>query len=102
MRRTHDEILARIVQRSAQALTAAAMLLAGVTFSIWLRRALPLTVYFATFVPSIVTILLVSSGEQSLKGGSGALGIALAFSGVVLLVAAKQALFELGRKGGTT
>lgn len=88
VRRTHDEIRARIVQRAAQSLTAIAMLLAGVTFAIWLRGALPLTVYFATFIPSIATILLVSSGEQVLKGGAGPWGVALAFSGVAGLFAA--------------
>jgi lipopolysaccharide export LptBFGC system permease protein LptF len=88
VRRTHDEIRARIVQRAAQSLTAIAMLLAGVTFAIWLRGALPLTVYFATFIPSIAAILLVSSGEQVLKGGAGPWGVALAFSGVAGLLAA--------------
>ena len=87
VRRTHDEILARIVQRSATTLTALAMLLAGVTGAIWLRGAMPLTVYFATFIPSIAAILLVSSGEQAIKGGAGAWGVALAFSGVTALFA---------------
>jgi hypothetical protein len=86
--RTQDEIVARLVQRSTTTFTAMAMLLAGVTFATWLRNAMPLTVYFATFVPSIATILLVSSGEQALKGGAGAWGVAVACSGLVGLAAA--------------
>jgi lipopolysaccharide export LptBFGC system permease protein LptF len=93
--RTHQEIRARIVQRIATALTAIAMLLAGVTGAIWLRNAMPLTVYFATFIPSIATILLISSGEQVLKSGAGAWGVALAFSGVLALFAASA--FALSR-----
>jgi hypothetical protein len=92
--RTHDEILARIVQRSVTTLTALAMLLAGVTGAIWLRGAMPLTVYFATFIPSIAAILLVSSGEQAIKSGAGAWGVALACSGVAALVALSAFAFS--------
>jgi hypothetical protein len=82
------------VQRSVTTLTALAMLLAGVTGAIWLRGAMPLTVYFATFIPSIAAILLVSSGEQAIKSGAGAWGVALACSGVAALVALSAFAFS--------
>ncbi|MDZ4829516.1 MAG: LptF/LptG family permease [Phycisphaerae bacterium] len=81
-----NEIVARIVQRGAQSMTAILMLLSGSILAVWLRHRPPLFVYVIAFVPAIIDILLVSSGEQILRTNASALGVAVSFSGNVVLV----------------
>lgn len=82
------EVVARLVQRSAQALTAPLMLLSGAILAVLLRRKAALLVYLVAFLPSIATILLISGGEQMLRDATRAAGFAVAYSGVVGLAVA--------------
>ncbi len=81
------DIDARIQQRFAQAVTAPLLLLLGALLAIQLRNATPLSVYVVAFLPAIADILLISGGEQMLRRGPSFLGVALLWSGNLLLVA---------------
>jgi lipopolysaccharide export LptBFGC system permease protein LptF len=87
VRKTRGDIVARIVQRANQALCAPLMLVLGAVLAIRLRGANPLQVYLLAFIPSIIDILLISGGEQRLKSELSAVGIVVATSGNVLLLA---------------
>jgi lipopolysaccharide export LptBFGC system permease protein LptF len=81
-----DEIVARTVQRIAQAMTAILMLLSGCILAVLLRHKPPLFVYLFAFLPAIIDIVLISGGEQMLRRETTILGIAVAFSGNALLL----------------
>ena len=80
------DIDARIQQRLAQSLTGPLLLLLGSLLAIRLRHSTPLVVYLVAFLPAIADILLISGGEQSLRGGPTISGYLLLWSGNVLLV----------------
>jgi lipopolysaccharide export LptBFGC system permease protein LptF len=82
------EVVARLVQRSAQALTAPLMLFFGAMLAILLRRKAALLVYLVAFLPAIATILLISGGEQMLRDATRVDGFAVAYSGVLGLAVA--------------
>ncbi len=81
-----NEVVARIVQRSSQAMTALLMLLAASIFAIGLRHRSTLVVYLLAFVPAIVDVLLISGGEQMLRRDVNVWGFLVAYSGNALLL----------------
>lgn len=87
IRLVRADIVARIVQRINQALSAPLMLLLGAVLAVRLRGANPLQVYLLAFVPSIIDILLISGGEQMLKQGTSALGVFVCTSGNLAIAA---------------
>ena len=80
------DILARLVHRGAQSLTALLLLLVGAVLALVMRNALPLTIYFLAFLPAIADLLLISGGEQMVKYGDAIPGTLVAFSGNALLI----------------
>ncbi len=80
-----DEIIARIVQRTSQAMTAFLMLLTGAVLAVLLRQRTPLFVYLLAFIPAIIDILLISGGEQMLRRGFSPAALVVAFGGNAVL-----------------
>ncbi len=60
-------ILSRIHERTALSVSGLVMMLLGATMAIWLRGALPLTVYFWSIVPAIVGLILISTGTDLVR-----------------------------------
>ncbi len=87
VRLVRADIVARITQRINQALCAPLMLVLGAVLAIRLRGANPLQVYVLAFLPSILDIMLISGGEQMLKGGTSVLGIVVCCSGNLMIFA---------------
>lgn len=83
--RVRADVVARIVQRINQSLSAPLMLLLGATLAIRLRGQNPLAIYLLAFLPSIADVLLISGGEQMLKEATTLGGVAVASSGNLLL-----------------
>jgi hypothetical protein len=86
MKSVRDDVTARIVHRSAQSFTALLLLLLGAVLAVYMRTALPLTIYLIAFLPAILDILLISGGEQMVKYGDFFAGTFVAFSGNGILL----------------
>lgn len=87
-----------IVQRFAQSVSIALVLLLGATLAVWLRRALPLTVYLLAFLPAIGNILMIAGGQQVMRNGHALPGALLMWGGnALLLVVLLWAWFRLSR-----
>lgn len=82
------DIDARMQQRIAQSLLAPLLLFLGAVLAILFRSATPLAIYALAFLPSIAAILLISTGEQELRGGPSLAGEVVLWSGSGLLIAA--------------
>lgn len=80
------EIMARLVQRSAQSMTAILLLMLGAVLAVLMRHSLALGIYALAFVPAIADVLMISGGEQMIKYGDEFSGIVLAWSGNGLLI----------------
>lgn len=80
------DIAARIVHRSAQSFMALLLLLLGAVLAVYMRNALPLTIYLIAFLPAIIDILLISGGEQMVKYRDFGPGTLVAFSGNGILL----------------
>ena len=86
VRRVRADIVARIVQRINQSLSAPLMIVLGAVLAVALRGTNPLQVYLLAFLPAILAILLVSGGEQMLKEKTSLLGILVASLGNIGLL----------------
>ena len=82
------DIDARIQQRIAQSLLAPLLLLLGSVLAVVLKHTQPLYIYLLAFLPSIVSILLISTGEQTLRSGPGFKGQLLLWLGLGIIVVA--------------
>jgi lipopolysaccharide export LptBFGC system permease protein LptF len=80
------DIDARIQQRLAQSLMAPFLLLLGAVLAVTMKTSVPLVVYLVAFLPSIVAILLISTGEQELREGPNVIRELVLWSGNVLLL----------------
>jgi hypothetical protein len=80
------EIMARLVQRSAQSMTAILLLMLGAVLAVLMRHSLALGIYALAFIPAIADVLMISGGEQMIKYGDEFSGIVLAWSGNGLLI----------------
>lgn len=85
-RSVRADIVARIVQRINQSLSAPLMIVLGAVLAVALRGTNPLQVYLLSFLPAILAILLVSGGEQMLKEKTSLLGILVASLGNIGLL----------------
>ncbi len=92
------EILARISQRCALAVTGMLLLLLGSVLAMALRNSLPLVIYLWAFLPSIIAILLISGGEQMIRDDSVIGGSLVLWSGNgILLVLIATTYLRLSR-----
>jgi len=85
-RSVRADIVARIVQRINQSLSAPLMIVLGAVLAVALRGTNPLQVYLLAFLPAILAILLVSGGEQMLKEKTSFLGVLVASLGNIGLL----------------
>jgi hypothetical protein len=65
----HDEITARLLSRYALSATGLLLITLGATLAMWLRESLPLTIYLWAFLPSILDLLLINTGEHMMRDG---------------------------------
>ncbi len=79
------EIRARMTSRFATSLTALLLLLLGATLAMWRRGDTPLTIYLYAFLPSVLGLILVSSGEHLVRDAAVVQGYALMWSGNAVL-----------------
>lgn len=80
------EIRGRLLKRYAMAMTAPLLLLLGATLAMWLRHATPLVIYLWAFLPSVVDLIVISSGEHVIRDGDVLAGTAIMWSGNVFMV----------------
>jgi hypothetical protein len=83
--RLQRAIVSRLLRRYALSVTAALLLLLGAMLAIWLRHSVPLIIYVWAFLPSVLDILLISSGDHMARGGQLLAGIGIMWSGNVLM-----------------
>ncbi len=79
-------IRGRLLKRYALSTTACLLLVLGAAMGMWLRESLPLVVYLWSFLPSILSIILISGGEQMIRDGQVAGGILVMWSGNAVLL----------------
>ncbi len=92
------ETTGRLQKRYALSMTALLLVALGATLALWRRESLPLTIYLWAFVPSIVDLVLISSGYQLVGDGHVAGGFMLMWSGnAVLLAMIAYAYVKLAR-----
>ena len=96
--RLRREIRARMTSRFATSLTALLLLLLGATLAMWRRGDTPLTIYLYAFLPSVLDLILISSGEHLVRDGAVVQGMLVMWSGnAVLLAIIGWALHRLSR-----
>ena len=83
------EIRSQLHERAATAVNIPLVLLLGTVMSMWLRRQVPLVIFFFCFIPTVAAFLTISSGQNMMQwdGMPLALGIAMAWSGNAALAA---------------
>jgi hypothetical protein len=75
------EIQSRLQRRLAMSVTALLLLMLGSTLAMWLRGSLPLVIYLWAFLPSIIDLILISSGDHLMRDGFVARGLFVMWSG---------------------
>lgn len=92
------DLLAEVNGRLARSLAALLLPLLGAVLAIWRRSAQPLEIYILSFVPTIVSILLISAGEQLIRSDREYIGMATLWSGSGLLaVILASSWMKMGR-----
>jgi len=81
----HREILSKLHERWAFAAAGFMMVITGAITALRLRYAQPLTVYLWSFFPALLTIILISGGQQSVNA-SGTRALPLLWLGIALLM----------------
>jgi len=84
--RLKRNVIARIHERTAMSVSCLVMMLLGSILAVSMRSALPLTVYFWSFIPAILGLVVISSGADLVKdvdqfGGADVLGLGVMWSG---------------------
>jgi lipopolysaccharide export LptBFGC system permease protein LptF len=79
------EITARLIKRYALSVTATLLLLLGATMAMWLRDSMPLTIYLLAFLPSVLNLILISSGDHVIRDNSIIGGLSVMWSGNIVL-----------------
>ncbi len=74
-------IRGRLLKRYALSATACLLLVLGAVMGMWLRESLPLVVYLWSFLPSVLSMILISGGEQMIRDGQVAGGTLVMWSG---------------------
>ena len=79
--RLERRIDGRLASRLAVSVTAPLMLLTGCVLAMLLRRRTPLAIYTIAFFPSILALILISSGEHLIRDGRMLTGGLVMWSG---------------------
>ena len=80
-------ISTRLLSRYALSVTAMLLLVLGATLAMWLRDGPPLVVFVWAFLPAVVDMVLISSGDHVARAGAMTGGILLMWSGNAMLLA---------------
>lgn len=80
------EVRARMMSRFANSATAPLLLLLGAVLAMWRRQSTPLAIYLLAFLPSVLDLILISSGEQLVRDGNEVGGMILMWAGNAVLV----------------
>ncbi|MCH7797614.1 MAG: LptF/LptG family permease [Planctomycetes bacterium] len=80
------DIRSLILRRYALSCTAMLLLVLGATLAMWLRHSAPLVVYVWAFLPSVVDMILIASGDHAARAGQMTGGLMLMWSGNALLL----------------
>ncbi len=83
-----NNINSRLLRRYALSATAMLLLLLGSTLAIFMRHTMPLVVYVWAFLPAVLDMMLIASGDHMARAGQVTGGFALMWSGNVLLLGA--------------
>lgn len=81
-----EEVEARLLSRYATSGTAILLLLLGAVLAMGRRHSSPLAVYLWAFLPSVVDLILISSGEHMMRDGNRLPGLAVMWSGNLALL----------------
>jgi hypothetical protein len=81
-------ITSRLLRRYALSATAMLLLLLGATLAIWMRHSSPLVVYVWAFLPAVIDIMLIASGDHRARAGDLVGGLVIMWSGIALLIGA--------------
>ncbi|MCC6908287.1 MAG: LptF/LptG family permease [Phycisphaerales bacterium] len=92
-------IVARIHERAAMSVSCLVMMLLGSVLAISMRNALPLTVYFWSFIPAILGLVVISSGADVVNDVSqfkhaDVVGLVVMWSGNLLMAAMSLAFLR--------
>ncbi len=87
-------ITSRLLRRYALSATAMLLLLLGATLAIWMRHSSPLVVYVWAFLPAVIDIMLIASGDHMARAGQLAGGVVLMWSGIALLLGAQAYVYR--------
>jgi len=82
-----EEIEARLWSRYATSATALLLLVLGAVLAMGRRHATPLGVYLWAFLPSVVDLIVISSGEHMMRDGNRIPGFVVMWSGNAALLA---------------
>jgi hypothetical protein len=77
-----------LANRGAQSVSVVLVLLLGAVLAAAMRHAMPLTVYVMAFVPAIVNIFMLSSGQLMMSDGRLVLGSLVMWGGNAVVLAA--------------
>jgi lipopolysaccharide export LptBFGC system permease protein LptF len=82
------EITARLLKRYTLSVTALLLLVLGATMAMRLRESMPLVISLMAFLPAVVDMILISSGEHMMRDGHIVSGILVMWSGngLILLI----------------
>ena len=78
------EIVSKLHERAAFVFATLLMVLTGAVMALRLRDALPLHVYLWSFLPALLAIITISSG-QGIMHKAGAVGLPILWGGVIAL-----------------
>lgn len=83
------EISARLHERAATAVNTVLVLVLGAVMSMFLRRQVPLAIFFWCFMPTVVSFLMISGGQHMISGNDAEAwaGIAMVWGGNAGLLA---------------
>ena len=92
------EIRAKMVSRYAFSMTALLLVMFGALLAMFLHRATPLVIYSYAFLPSVLDLILIKSGEQLVRDDRVIAGFSLMWSGnLLLIVLIMRVYFKLRR-----
>lgn len=83
IKRLYNVILSRLHERAALSVSCLVMMLLGACLAIGLRSALPLTVYFWSFVPAVLGLIVTGAGVDLVQSldVDNAVGLAVLWAG---------------------
>jgi len=82
----HGQVVSRLWRRWAIAVTAGLLPLLGAVLALNMRHSQPLLIYVVAFLPALLNLVFISSGAVFIRQGDESSGLAIMWSGNVVLV----------------